>query len=332
MPKISIIIPVYNKVKYLDKLFEDIKNQTFCDFECLVIDDGSTDGSAEKCDCFAQKDNRIRVFHIENNGVSHARNVGLNNVKGKYITFIDSDDRIHIEYLKNLYECIYNNSVDIVISGAEKIWEKKENEKITMPYKGVVKLDALISEFVQIQSTNGLYGYCWAKIFEAELVKNIRFNENLTLAEDVDFYLSLYEKINTIFFDDKAYYYYLQEADNSSVLVSDDDIDYYAQLLIQIKTMRFLTTKDSYSNSNKLLLDTRIWDYIYLVFYHCKEKDIDCYYQQIKSLTLPSKVHFGKYWKDKFLTDFDKNKLKKMKFHLSIYKFLRKLKRSVRRA
>jgi glycosyltransferase involved in cell wall biosynthesis len=91
MPTISVIVPVYNVEQYLCKCLDSILNQIFTDFELLLIDDGSPDKSGQICDEYAHKDSRIRVFHKENGGVSSARNLGLDNANGKWVTFIDSD-------------------------------------------------------------------------------------------------------------------------------------------------------------------------------------------------------------------------------------------------
>lgn len=92
MPKVSIIIPVYKAEKYLNRCIDSILAQTFTDWELLLIDDGSPDRSGDICDEYAKKDTRIRVFHKNNGGVSSARNLGLDNVLGEYVTFVDSDD------------------------------------------------------------------------------------------------------------------------------------------------------------------------------------------------------------------------------------------------
>ena len=99
--KISIIIPVYNSENTLRRCIDSVLNQTFTDFECLLIDDGSKDRSGEICDEYAQMDSRVRVFHKENGGVSSARNVGLDNARGEWITFCDSDDTVTAEWLQN---------------------------------------------------------------------------------------------------------------------------------------------------------------------------------------------------------------------------------------
>ena len=115
MPKISVIIPLYNKEKYIAQTIESLLIQSFSDFEIVIVDDGSTDGSSSIIDSYAEKDNRITVFHICNGGVSRARNIGLDNSLGEYVTFVDSDDSVHEDYLSNLYSCINESGADLVI-------------------------------------------------------------------------------------------------------------------------------------------------------------------------------------------------------------------------
>ena len=99
---ISIIVPIYNTRRYIDKCVESIVNQTYKNIEIILVDDGSTDGSDKKCDEWKEKDKRIKVIHKENEGASSARNVGIENAKGKYIAFIDSDDYIQKFHLVDL--------------------------------------------------------------------------------------------------------------------------------------------------------------------------------------------------------------------------------------
>ena len=119
-PAVSVIVPVYNTEKYLEECIQSVLNQSFTDFELLLIDDGSTDQSGLICDKYAKKDNRIRVFHKINGGVSSARNLGLDNAKGEWITFVDSDDCLKPDYLMNLYACV-NAKVDLIIAYAENV-------------------------------------------------------------------------------------------------------------------------------------------------------------------------------------------------------------------
>ena len=119
MPKISVIVPVYNAEKYLHRCIDSILAQTFTDFELLLINDGSKDDSGKICDEYAAKDVRVRVFHKENGGASSARNMGLENAKGEWITFVDSDDTLLQNALEVLYESLVS-SVDAVIANTKR--------------------------------------------------------------------------------------------------------------------------------------------------------------------------------------------------------------------
>ena len=109
---ISVIVPVYNSEQTLNRCIDSILGQTYRNFELFLINDGSKDRSGEICDEYARKDSRVKVFHKENGGVSSARNVGLDNASGEWITFVDSDDRIGQNFLKNLV--LYSTNVDLV--------------------------------------------------------------------------------------------------------------------------------------------------------------------------------------------------------------------------
>jgi glycosyltransferase involved in cell wall biosynthesis len=111
-PTISIIVPVYNTEKYLRRCLDSIVAQTFKDYECIIVDDGSTDGSAAICDEYEKKDSRFKVLHKENEGVSAARNVGIEYAEGEFITFVDSDDYLSSVYLRDLYD---NKEYDYVV-------------------------------------------------------------------------------------------------------------------------------------------------------------------------------------------------------------------------
>lgn len=118
-PMISIIVPVYNTGQYLSNCIESILSQNFSNFELLLIDDGSKDGSGAICDKYAKKDNRIRVFHKENGGVSSARNLGLDHASGEWIYYVDSDDQVLPGGLQTMVDCI-SDDVDIVLGGYKK--------------------------------------------------------------------------------------------------------------------------------------------------------------------------------------------------------------------
>ena len=118
--KVSIIMPVYNKAKYLENMVNCILSQTYTNFELIIINDGSTDGSDKICDKLS-KDSRIKVIHIENAGVSNARNIGLEIVRGEYIQFLDADDYIEKNMLEDLVKIADKNKPDLIISGIKKV-------------------------------------------------------------------------------------------------------------------------------------------------------------------------------------------------------------------
>ena len=127
MEKISVIVPIYNIEKYIDRCIRSVLEQSYNNIELILIDDGSADGSGRKCDFWKQKDSRIRVFHQVNQGVSSARNVGLTEAMGDYITFIDGDDWIEKNYLSNMYERIQRDNTDICISAGREVYENGEH-------------------------------------------------------------------------------------------------------------------------------------------------------------------------------------------------------------
>lgn len=267
--KLSVIIPVYNKKHYLSGLLEQLRAQTFRDYECLLIDDGSTDGSGAVCDEFAAKDTRLRVFHIPNGGVAHARNVGLDHARGEYVTFIDSDDGIRPDYLDNLVRCIEESGAQLVISGFEKVTSEGRLVRTVCPvHRGTLPFQDLLPTFAAEQKESGVFGYCFAKLFPRALVKNIRFSERLKLAEDFDFYLNLYELINTVCLDDHTGYLYLQEAENSTGNTASEKIDYLAQLRINLHYRSMLQKRSAYTGENRWIVEGRLDDYAFFVLFH----------------------------------------------------------------
>ena len=122
-PKISVIIPVYNVESYLSKCIDSILCQTYTDFELLLVDDGSSDASGKICDMYKENDNRIRVFHKKNEGVSKARNLALNNALGEFVIFVDSDDWIE----PNTFELVLNQLENFDILFFDIIWHYEDN-------------------------------------------------------------------------------------------------------------------------------------------------------------------------------------------------------------
>lgn len=291
MPAISVIIPVYNKIRYLRSLLEQLRAQTFADYECLLIDDGSTDGSGQVCDEFAAQDSRLRVFHIPNGGVSHARNLGLDHACGDYVTFIDGDDRIREDLLQNLYGSAKSSDADFVIGNLQKVWDgREETAVLPMPYQGLTPMTKLLPEFAQVQKEVGIYGFCAAKLIRREIIGTVRFDPAIRLAEDLSFYLDLYPKVDALYFDPTPCYSYLQAAENSAMLDEDEKIDYFTQLIIQLKIVNFLKAKEAFIGENRDILIRRLYDYVYYSLFHCKTHALKQMCAKIRSLDLPDRL------------------------------------------
>lgn len=181
-PKISVIVPVYNVEQFLPRCIDSILTQTFTDFELLLIDDGSKDNSGKICDEYAKKDERIRVFHKENRGVSFARNLGLYNAMGEWVAFIDSDDFIETNYLYNLIKLIICNE-QLIIVGYKSFGG---NNKLFNRFKPqTLNKDDLI-KYVFKEGILIYYASPWGKLYNLKVLKDnkIIFPQNVSWGED----------------------------------------------------------------------------------------------------------------------------------------------------
>lgn len=209
-PKISIVVPVYNTEQYLRQCIDSILVQTFKDFELLLIDDGSIDGSGVICDEYAEKDFRVQVFHKENGGVSSARNMGLDNVRGEWVIFCDSDDCwCEITALELLYSIAVKNGIDIIRGDYKYVDDKGEElycRQITKSKKDIS--NKVISNFIFLNEVvQGEY-YLWLCLIRKQVVEDIRYNEKKIYLEDAEFFLSLCaEPLRCMYVDEMFYAY-----------------------------------------------------------------------------------------------------------------------------
>lgn len=202
-PKISVIVPVYNTEKYLRRCIDSILAQTFTDFELLLINDGSRDSSGAICDEYAAKDSRVRVFHKENGGVSSARNVGLDNAKGEWISFVDSDDWIEAK----AYECMLHEveykGVQLALCGFNEIL-RDEIHPIFLPNIQHGK-DSFIQEYLLCE-----WYVIWNLLVKRELIENEKFrlDETVRIGEDADLLFKLLLSTSEIIIINKQLYNY----------------------------------------------------------------------------------------------------------------------------
>lgn len=209
MPKISLIVPVYKAEKYLRRCIDSIIAQTFTDWECILVDDGSPDGSGAICDEYVAKDARIQVIHKENGGVSSARNIGIEQAGGEWVTFIDSDDWISQYYLESFVCRLEYGDRTIYLQGIQMF----------TIHKGLSPMFSYEDNFYSIKEHVDLFvnnriladGCPVAKLFNLNVLKNnnIRFNETISINEDHIFVLTYYNYVdNVCTISELSYKYY----------------------------------------------------------------------------------------------------------------------------
>lgn len=206
MKQISIIVPIYNVEKYLDKCVMSILGQTFKNFELILIDDGSQDSSGAICDSYLKKDSRIKVIHKKNGGLSSARNEGLKIAKSKYVAFIDSDDWIENNMYEKLYNIAEQNDADIV----QCKYVKADDENV----KKDIQADGNINFISNIEALENLYNeryietvVTWNKIYKRLLFENIQFPEGKIHEDEFTVYKILYKAKKIALLDEGLYYY-----------------------------------------------------------------------------------------------------------------------------
>ena len=203
MPKISVIVPVYKAEQYIRRCVDSILAQTFTDFELLLIDDGSPDNSGAICDEYAAKDSRVKVFHKENGGVSSARNLGLDNATGEWITFVDSDDWIVYDYLQLCISTSENNHLDFLKFdlGGNYLKEQDSNQNINK--------DNLIEVLTLNNFIKKSFNYSVTSFIKTTIIGKLRFNELMKYAEDQLFIFQVLSNCNTCGYLHKRIYKYM---------------------------------------------------------------------------------------------------------------------------
>ena len=213
--KLSIILPIYNCEKYVEECINSILQQSFEDFELIIVNDGSTDGSFEKCSQF-RAEQRVRIINKENQGVSIARNIGFSYATSPYIMFVDSDDILENDMLEMMYNKIINDKTDLCVCGIKNFYENSIKDETWGYRSGIYSkkeyVDILLKFF-----TNPFIGGPFAKIFSRRiLAKGIAFEEHESFAEDFVFNMKYLRFVNNISILEHPYY--LRRADNPDSL------------------------------------------------------------------------------------------------------------------
>ena len=267
--KVSVIIPVYKAEKYLPACVESVLGQSYKDLEVILIDDESPDRCGELCEAYARQDSRVRVIHKKNEGVSKARNAGLEIATGEYIQFVDSDDYLDLHMTEKLVTAMEQQQADLVLCG---FYEKNLNfEKISKAEEepGVYTKEQLLQKILR-NPYSFHYGVLWNKLFKAEPIRKVAFSEDMDFGEDFIFNLQYLGQITKITVIDDPLYYYVRYNTDSLMYVQTkgkEEVSKYLRylekrLLIYHKYQEFYKQQGLYEENRNLVNEYLLKVYI----------------------------------------------------------------------
>ncbi|MDP9956828.1 glycosyltransferase involved in cell wall biosynthesis [Epilithonimonas hungarica] len=212
---ISIVVPIYNVQKYLARCIESLINQSFREFEIILVDDGSPDDSILICEKYAKIDDRITIIRQKNKGLSGARNTGINYAKGDYICFIDSDDKVEPDMIENYYSIIQKFNPDIIVTniyqylkGNNELFELRNN----LQYNKLLEEDEIMYGFIKpfYGGEIGIIPAAWNKCYKKSFIQenHLRFDESLKRSEDYWFNFYAFQKAKSVYPINKSFYHY----------------------------------------------------------------------------------------------------------------------------
>lgn len=225
--KLSVIVPVYNTEQYLPRCIDSILSQSFTDFELLLIDDGSKDGSGAICDTYSKKDSRVRVFHKENGGVSSARNLGLQEAKGEWVTFIDSDDWVEEDY----FQLDFERNADLYVQNS-RLANGDSIESLPRQFIDANNYASYLRENIVLHAFRTVCGFFFKKKIICD--NDLRFDSQFRLGEDTLFVMDCYRFIRTIqIMDNSCYKYNQQENWENKYKLSWKEVEAYLESFVE---------------------------------------------------------------------------------------------------
>lgn len=238
MIPISVIVPIFNMEKLMRKCLDSILAQTFTDYECLLIDDGSKDGSPAICDEYAAKDSRFKAFHKPNGGLSDARNYGLAHAQGEYTIFFDPDDWVDEDCLKDMYAKAKETNADLVM--CDYFNEDPYRRQYTKQTPTSLNHDNLLKDVI----TGKIYGYTWNKLLKKDLYSRyqLQYPKGMYGCEDQYTMCALLKNAIKVTYLPKAYYHYMHYGNETQSRKYDD---HTYQMMVQTRDLFYETLKDT---------------------------------------------------------------------------------------
>ncbi|MGN1208104.1 MAG: glycosyltransferase family 2 protein [Christensenellales bacterium] len=298
-PLISIIVPIYKVEKYLEKCVHTITSQTYKNLEIILVDDGSPDNCPVLCDNLAKTDKRIKVIHKTNGGLSDARNVGFARSTGNFITFVDSDDFLNVNFIEKLYENMSLTGSDMSICGYEEIHENQEIDINKKETSKVLTFDDN-NKFEQLYAKNKVvFITAWGKLYKREIFEEIQYPVGKINEDEFVCHKTL-ARCKKVCFEDAKYYYYVQR--ENSIMhqkYTKRNLDVFDGLYDRILFFK--------ANYPKLTLQA-VYDYLVLI--------IKRYYKFEKSLQKELLEKFDKVYEENKTLLKKLSKKRKMKLFL----------------
>lgn len=244
---ITVVVPIYKVEKYLEKCIDSIIKQTYENLEIILVDDGSPDKCPQICDEYAKNDSRIRVIHKENGGVSSARNIGMENARGKWIAFIDADDWIEEKYFEKMLDRVKTNDADIVLCGYNRVMPNC-NIKINSN-GGDEKVNAK-EYLIKVLNPQTGYGFVHMKIIKKQVIGDTRFDTDLKVGEDALFNIEISKKINTAILVKEALYNYRNNSESVVKKFDKNYVDKYLKSMVKNRKYIFENYNDEEIKQN----------------------------------------------------------------------------------
>ena len=223
MKLLSIIVPVYNSEKYLGRCLDSIASQSYKEWECLLIDDGSTDSSSEICKAYSEDDSRFKYIRKANGGVADSRNYGLQRALGEYIAFADNDDLLHPMMYQTLIDSLENTNSEISCCKYIKDFRSYDDveKEIAVPIGGgqtdvLSDRESIYYSIVKGNQANGIEGLIWNKVYRKSVLNEIWFNTNIALVDDADFSLRLFKDVHKVCYVNLPFYHWMQHVNNQT--------------------------------------------------------------------------------------------------------------------
>lgn len=303
-PFFSIIMPVYNSEKYVEASVKSVLQQSYTDFELLLVDDCSSDSSYSVCQKLAKRDSRIKLLRtLQNGGAAAARNFALQQIQGKYLTFIDSDDTIEPDLLSAAYAYVKDDQADCVKFGCFEEYfnadeEKAYSKKCCLNEQSYDAPDTIRQQMVRMELIP-LFGYLWNTIYRTSIIlgKKILFNNQYRVNEDFDFNIRYFKHVQRLQCSAYCGYHYAKRLNNLSLSTKNND-EYYELHMMKIRA--FLQSFPSIESIDDQTMSNIFWLYTRFVYSAVQRKaannePVDAFIKDIRNsdlFAIYQAVHF----------------------------------------